>query len=679
MARHGHRHRARKHPSIDDIIDNIDDIFKDNDRKSGSTITSVIYVTAKPTFSGPIGGYSTATEDRDRPKITPFPPLETPTRSTRRPRPTETSDEGETETPTPEPTPEPTTERTPTTTRRPPSSSSSSSSQPSSHSTPAPTTSSDRDFTTSTLAPTRTIATNSNDAAMETASGSSSATAVPGAGGMSSGAKAGLAIGLIALAAIIGGAIFFFLRKRKREQELQEIDNEKSFSNAAASFPPPPASRPTTSTTSPVAPKLNIRPVTQFSPDFGSPLPGAAKAPGVLNVSGSLPTPPASAGGSRSLTDGPGPSALVKSHTATNSDPFNDPVNPFDNPSSAPSSPPNRTLPEALQVRTPSVGSDVSRPVSPVSEGTVNTGVVASASALSAVTTSAAAVASVRSSEDARKDQPPPPPQQQQQQQPAPPQVSAAAPAPSSPAMSTASVVNVAPAPAGAPAGPPPGPNNVYRVQLDFNPSMDDELPLRAGQLVRMLHEYDDGWALCVRLDQPQQGVAPRTCLSSRPVRPRPRGPPQGPGQRTPIPGAMPPAGGPNSPGPNPNSPRFNPPVNSRPASPNAGYRPYPPPQNKFNEIPRSLSPGPGAGSPRIPQPRSMSPGPYGPGGMEKPVMPAAQRPRSNSAGVAAAPATPAPAPAAVSEEPVVKPEPSRSPPPALGPANRKPVPGQEN
>ena len=40
--------------------------------------------------------------------------------------------------------------------------------------------------------------------------------------------------------------------------------------------------------------------------------------------------------------------------------------------------------------------------------------------------------------------------------------------------------------------GPPP--SNVHRIQLDFKPSMDDELSLRAGQLVRLLHEYDDGW-----------------------------------------------------------------------------------------------------------------------------------------------------------------------------------------
>jgi hypothetical protein len=37
-------------------------------------------------------------------------------------------------------------------------------------------------------------------------------------------------------------------------------------------------------------------------------------------------------------------------------------------------------------------------------------------------------------------------------------------------------------------------PMNVHRIQLDFKPSMDDELELKAGQLVRLLHEYDDGW-----------------------------------------------------------------------------------------------------------------------------------------------------------------------------------------
>ncbi|KAL2267225.1 hypothetical protein VTJ83DRAFT_4502 [Remersonia thermophila] len=66
-----------------------------------------------------------------------------------------------------------------------------------------------------------------------------------------------------------------------------------------------------------------------------------------------------------------------------------------------------------------------------------------------------------------------------------------------------------------------PSHSTVHRVQLDFKPTLHDEMELKAGQLVRLLHEYDDGWALCIRLDRSEQGVVPRTCLSTRPVRPR--------------------------------------------------------------------------------------------------------------------------------------------------------------
>lgn len=41
---------------------------------------------------------------------------------------------------------------------------------------------------------------------------------------------------------------------------------------------------------------------------------------------------------------------------------------------------------------------------------------------------------------------------------------------------------------------------NVHRAQLDFKPTMDDELELREGQLVRLLHEYDDGWVCALLL-----------------------------------------------------------------------------------------------------------------------------------------------------------------------------------
>ena len=36
---------------------------------------------------------------------------------------------------------------------------------------------------------------------------------------------------------------------------------------------------------------------------------------------------------------------------------------------------------------------------------------------------------------------------------------------------------------------------------------MDDELELKTGQLVRLLHAYDDGWAMCIKLGN---------CISSR-------------------------------------------------------------------------------------------------------------------------------------------------------------------
>lgn len=39
-----------------------------------------------------------------------------------------------------------------------------------------------------------------------------------------------------------------------------------------------------------------------------------------------------------------------------------------------------------------------------------------------------------------------------------------------------------------------PADSSVHRVQLDFKPTMDDEMELRTGQVVRLLHEYDDGW-----------------------------------------------------------------------------------------------------------------------------------------------------------------------------------------
>lgn len=37
-------------------------------------------------------------------------------------------------------------------------------------------------------------------------------------------------------------------------------------------------------------------------------------------------------------------------------------------------------------------------------------------------------------------------------------------------------------------------PGSVHRVLLDFTPQMEDEMEVRVGQIVRIQHEYDDGW-----------------------------------------------------------------------------------------------------------------------------------------------------------------------------------------
>ncbi|KAI5289777.1 hypothetical protein KEM54_003230 [Ascosphaera aggregata] len=95
------------------------------------------------------------------------------------------------------------------------------------------------------------------------------------------------------------------------------------------------------------------------------------------------------------------------------------------------------------------------------------------------------------------------------------PQAAAANSAPAQSASASAEAIPYGPAyrPSSTP--------NIHRVLLDFDPQLDDELPLRRGRLVRILHTYDDGWALCSLMDNSAQGVAPRACLSPLPMKPR--------------------------------------------------------------------------------------------------------------------------------------------------------------
>ena len=484
---------------------------------------------------------------------------------------------------------------------------------------------------------------------------SPSTTSAADSGALSGGAKAGIAIGVIVGVGLIAGLIFLLLRKRKQNQELREAEDEKEFGNQGPL--PPPASPPMSEPRTPAEPpQLNVRPITQFAP-FGV---GTFGDLTTTDTEDAPAGPTATAPGNRS------PPHTPLSNTS-NGNPFGDPVNPFDN-RTEPSSPADAPSPVSPSVVSVPEGPGPTLPVSD-SEGTI-AGTAAAGAAGAAV-----GAAATHKSKPSEKDLSTPSEfgtvksEPQTPQGPTPPNPDRAlTPEDNSSGVPAAAPV-VAPVDAAASSSPGPGPSNVHRVQMDFNHSMEDELTLRVGQLVRLVHEFDDGWALCVRLDRSQQGVAPRSCLSSRPVQPRSR----------PLPGGALGSRGPPMMGPNgrmpPQSSRFYPPQDARPSSPaRPGYAvpPYPQrpmPTGQFPSAPRSFSPGPGA---RPMPPRSMSPGPYGPPGMQRPQMLASQRPRSGSVGDALGPnprmgAQPGPSPLATPTMP-----------PSSG-IPRKPVPGNAN
>ncbi|KAF1848195.1 uncharacterized protein K460DRAFT_68926 [Cucurbitaria berberidis CBS 394.84] len=510
-------------------------------------------------------------------------------------------------------------------------------------------------------------------------SASASASAEPAAGGMSGGAKAGLAFGILAvLGALLVGILLVYRRKKK--QMVDNTQNEKIDLNNAPPPPPPqvlapagPAPSIRTNRTMSTAPRLSLRPVTQFDPAFNEQRKSGGNLLNVAAAGG------AAAAHNREQSDRP-KSAWERpgAPSTPTANPFNDPenrpnplaANPFGNNSALdvhqaaiPDSPPNASPMHSTQ---PS--NDFAKPVPAVPAAEIDP--VAMAGAMSSMS-------------PATNEFPPPPAMA----------INTAA-VPPSPAWTEDFPASPGPAPTGPPpvAGvmgggrsnsPAPGPDNVHRIQLDFKASMQDELDLQAGQLVRMLHEYDDGWALCIRMDRSQQGVVPRTCLSKHPVKPRtgpPRqGPPppgmRGPPIRSPMgPGGIPqprplsPASGRNSPGPqSPNGPMS---PSQRSMSP--GPRQMSPRQMQGPPRGRANSNAPQYGPPRgrsnsnapYAQPqRSMSPGPYG-GGPQMAPPPQMGRPRSNSASQAGNPRRgPAPGPSPMN--------------PSAGPMPpRKPVPG---
>ena len=291
---------------------------------------------------------------------------------------------------------------------------------------------------------------------------------------MSSGAKAGLAIGILLAVALLLGLLFFCYRRRRKNAngDYAKADDEKAAYMEGLKRSQSVASTRTTAT----APRLSLRPITQFMPDMaarGRAMNGTAPAAAIGAVGG------AAVG-----------AAAARDH--------NDPENPFGNHAEVPrksqgssdkdmglpiqnnaaENPFGRNaevLPQTDDLATRSMNDDaVPAPLrvrTPTPEAGAATGGVV-----------AGAAGGLAAAQIAERHNTPKPLNLTPKR--------SVSPAASSPAVSEFSQSSV---PAAAMVNGSP-PSNVHRIQLDFKPSMDDELALRAGQLVRLLHEYDDGW-----------------------------------------------------------------------------------------------------------------------------------------------------------------------------------------
>ncbi|KAM7219043.1 variant SH3 domain containing protein [Rhypophila decipiens] len=467
----------------------------------------------------------------------------------------------------------------------------------------------------------------------------------------SAGTKAGIAIGVLAGLLALFVLVWFIFSKRKKQIEKQRLEDDEKingpFSDNAAIRSPA------------TAPRLSLRPVTQFIPNL---MPNGEKR--ASQAAGAMlgPSSAAVAAQASPLNRPAGASAWERPTTASLHN-----ASPWDRATASPSPSGNPFNDSQRMVEDP----NQPRPVSPLDKATAGppqpvspienalpafpTPTVAEAAAAGAAVGVAAGAGLVRKA-SMRKDLPKPLDLTR------PPPLGAVPPSPagteysmnfSGPGQSPATPGAAAIAAAGGPAQ-----STVHRVQLDFKPTLEDELELKAGDLVRLLHEYDDGWALCIRLDRSRQGVVPRTCLSVRPVKPRP-----------------PPNGG----------PRGGPPVNPQRGPP--GYR-GPPPNGNGQQYPRPGSansqygrPGSAAGGQyAAPRPGSANgqyggprPGSAAGGGMRS----QSPGPRSQSpAGMNRRMSPPGPSAMNPNPNQQYNRGPPQGPPPN-GPIERRPVPGQ--
>jgi hypothetical protein len=399
---------------------------KQND---ASTVYQTVYTTLSPTFSGAIGGYSTVGVD----------PSSTADAAT---TPTQTADGSDSTLP--------------------------------GSVVPTVTNMSGTNLVVATSSPAASVSSGSKTTATAAGASSSptSSTSSDSSSDSGAAAKAGIAIGVLGGLLVIGFAVWFVFNKRRRQLKQQQADDEKINGPFGSASVDRAASVRTTRTTA-TAPRLSLRPVTQFLPNFGErrSSKGAAIAlsmapsgsnPQMNRPLGSSPweRPTTSQSNHQENPFGNNAERLYAASEQRSVNPFDAPENVVVGVAQTTNSPPKHSL-MAVPTAAGLARKQSTRKEAPQALDLTKTNVANAINSLGPIPAPAA-----------------------------------------SPAGTEFSFTSVAP-------GQSPGPSNsandiaaaggpahstVHRVQLDFKPTLEDEIELRAGQLVRLLHEYDDGW-----------------------------------------------------------------------------------------------------------------------------------------------------------------------------------------
>jgi hypothetical protein len=423
------------------------------------TVYSIVFQTAEPTFTGVIGGFSTQDPFGSQPTPPSGPdPGSAPSDTPSAPSPTEAA---------------PQTTAAPTASR--------SLGPPASFSNPSNTIAASPTANNGGVLGTSSSGTSSSD----TTSSSSSS-------GMSTGAKAGLAIGIIAVVGLLAVFLLWLLGKKRKQIEAQSnSDNEKFGRNLGPNTTEMASRSPPVSAS---APRLSLRPMSRMLPEFG----GRSKSRLSGNLLGAIgesdnarmrQTPsPQPRGPSPGPAKGLGLSAPRANDNHPNN-PFADPQNPFADPEKtlvqAPAPLHIDPSPAKKAMMAPAAAALMSGAVMAPQPEPMRPAAAIAAPTPARVPVPAAAPIAVASTAPVQVQEPIAMPEPVLVQAPKPAPAPTASPVPSAPA---------SPLPIAAAGTAPEPQGNVFRVMMDFVPSMDDELGLKTGQLVRMLHEYDDGW-----------------------------------------------------------------------------------------------------------------------------------------------------------------------------------------